>query len=65
MEGVRLLLLPEQDVGGLSLWNVEKEFPVMLKATVYVGYVRPAILGVGEVCCMRRNLQGTLRGEIC
>ena len=47
MDDERLLLLPEQDVGGLSLECGEllydRRFPLRLKGVVYISYVWPAM----------------------
>ena len=65
MKDVRLLYLPEQDVGGLCLWSVVSccmacGLPLRLKGAVYESYVRPPMLYGSEAWCLKECEMGIL-----
>ena len=56
---MRLLQLPEQDVGGLNLECGDllygRRFSPRLKGAVYKSYVRPALLYGCEAWCLKES----------
>ena len=61
---MRLMSLPEQDVGGLRLWNVMsycvERFYLKPKWDVYDSNVRPSILHGRKARCLKENKMGNL-----
>ena len=73
MEDVRLLLLPEQDFGGLRLGSavsycITGDFSLRQNWAVHKSYLRPAVLYGSEALCLKESdmeiLQRTERSMV-